>query len=218
MPYSPRYEGVYLAFIAGLAGFGMVPTAAVKDPSSRFQLDRIFKLVAEADYSFHDVSHMSLDKTKPCAPRLNMAFELGLAVATARLKNPNHQWFVFDTHRYRVIKALSDLGGVTVRVHDRSSDSVLRCLIPDDHLMKPWQLRVGGTVVDEKPRYIMISDTPAHPALCRPSPPRPPATRWRRMVPRSRLLPRTSGARAGRLPPVVRASCCSSPTSRSIPV
>jgi hypothetical protein len=127
MPYAPRYERVYLAFIAGLAGFGMAPTAAVKDPSSRFQLDRIFNLVAESDYSFHDLSYMSLDKIKPCTPRFNMPFELGLAVATARLKNPKHQWFVFDTQRHRVIKALSDLGGVTVRVHDKSPDSILRC-------------------------------------------------------------------------------------------
>ncbi len=129
MPYAPRYERVYLAFIAGLAGFGMAPTAAVKDPSSRFQLDRIFNLVAESDYSFHDLSYMSLDKIKPRTPRFNMPFELGLAVATARLKNPKHQWFVFDTQRHRVIKALSDLGGVTVRVHDKSPGSILRCLV-----------------------------------------------------------------------------------------
>jgi len=32
----------------------------------------------------------------------------------------------------------------------------------DDHLMKPWQLRVGGKVVDEKPRYVMIADTFSH--------------------------------------------------------
>lgn len=32
----------------------------------------------------------------------------------------------------------------------------------DEHLMKPWQLRVGGTVVDEKPRHIMITDTFSH--------------------------------------------------------
>jgi uncharacterized damage-inducible protein DinB len=32
----------------------------------------------------------------------------------------------------------------------------------DDHLMQPWQLRVSGRVVDEKPRYIMISDTFSH--------------------------------------------------------
>lgn len=32
----------------------------------------------------------------------------------------------------------------------------------DDHLMKPWQLRMGQTVLDEKPRYIMIGDTFSH--------------------------------------------------------
>ena len=32
----------------------------------------------------------------------------------------------------------------------------------DDHLMKPWQLLVGGRVVDEKPRHIMITDTFSH--------------------------------------------------------
>jgi hypothetical protein len=32
----------------------------------------------------------------------------------------------------------------------------------DDHLSKPWQLRVGGKVVDEKPRSIMIADTFSH--------------------------------------------------------
>jgi len=83
MPYAPRYERVYLAFIAGLAGFGMVPTAAVKDPSSQFQLDRIFNLVADSDYSFHDLSHMTVDRSRPRTPRFNMPFELGLAVATS---------------------------------------------------------------------------------------------------------------------------------------
>ena len=32
----------------------------------------------------------------------------------------------------------------------------------EEHLTKPWQLRVGGNVVDEKPRYIMIADTFSH--------------------------------------------------------
>lgn len=32
----------------------------------------------------------------------------------------------------------------------------------DEHLMKPWQLRMGGTVLDEKPRYVMIADTFSH--------------------------------------------------------
>lgn len=32
----------------------------------------------------------------------------------------------------------------------------------DDHLREPWQLRMGDRVLDEKPRYIMITDTFSH--------------------------------------------------------
>ena len=32
----------------------------------------------------------------------------------------------------------------------------------EEHLMKPWKLLVGGKVVDEKPRHIVIRDTFAH--------------------------------------------------------
>jgi hypothetical protein len=120
---------VYLAFIAGVSGYGLVPTAAVRDPSSRFQLDRIFELISAADYSFHDLSWMSLDRSAPRTPRLNMAFELGLAIALSRAPRAHHEWFVFDTVPYRVDKALSDLGGIRPRIHDMSPESVLRCLM-----------------------------------------------------------------------------------------
>ncbi len=32
----------------------------------------------------------------------------------------------------------------------------------EEHLLQPWQLRVNGHVVDEKPRHIMIADTFSH--------------------------------------------------------
>ena len=32
----------------------------------------------------------------------------------------------------------------------------------DEHLLQPWQLRVKGNVVDEKPRHVMIADTISH--------------------------------------------------------
>ena len=34
--------------------------------------------------------------------------------------------------------------------------------VTDEHLMKTWQLRVNGQVVDEKPRHAMITDTFSH--------------------------------------------------------
>lgn len=47
---------------------------------------------------------------------------------------------------------------------DKSVASARRALqeTTDDHLMQPWQLRVSGKVVDEKPRYVMIADTFSH--------------------------------------------------------
>jgi hypothetical protein len=120
---------VYLAFIAGVAGYGLVPTAAVRNPASQYQLERIFDFISEADYSFHDLSWMTLDSTAPRTPRLNMAFELGLAIACSKCTKPKHQWFVFDTRRHRLAKALSDLGGITARIHDKSPESVLRALM-----------------------------------------------------------------------------------------
>ena len=80
LPYHKRYEPVYLAFIAGVAGYGFNPTAAVHSPASRYQLDRIYDLIAGAQLSLHDWSWMSLDTKPPRTPRLNMAFELGLSV------------------------------------------------------------------------------------------------------------------------------------------
>jgi hypothetical protein len=120
---------VYLAFIAGVAGYGLAPTAAVRNPASEYQLERIFNLISEADYSFHDLSWMALDRTAPRTPRLNMAFELGLAIACSKCSRPKHQWFVFDTRKHRLAKALSDLGGITARIHDKSPESVMRALM-----------------------------------------------------------------------------------------
>ncbi len=47
---------------------------------------------------------------------------------------------------------------------DKSVSDARRALLntTDEHLMKPWQLRMGETVLDEKPRYIMIIDTFSH--------------------------------------------------------
>lgn len=129
IPYAKRYEKVYLALIAGVSGYGLVPTAAVHDPSSRYQLDRIFDLIKNARYSFHDLSWMSLDRVKPRTPHLNMAFELGLAVSLSRTSTSRHEWFVFDTVPHRLDKALSDLGGIRPRIHDMSPRSVLTCLM-----------------------------------------------------------------------------------------
>jgi uncharacterized damage-inducible protein DinB len=55
-------------------------------------------------------------------------------------------------------------GAERLALFDKSVAEARRALsnTTDEHLMKLWQLRVGGTVVDEKPRYMTITDTFSH--------------------------------------------------------
>jgi hypothetical protein len=126
LAYGQPNESLYLSLIAGLAGFGLVPRAALFDPSARPQLARIQKLIGDCDYSFHDLSWMKLDGPPPKTPRLNMAFELGLAFGVSRWHRPKHQIFILDKVPHRVAKALSDLQGTNVFIHDGGSQTVLR--------------------------------------------------------------------------------------------
>jgi hypothetical protein len=128
VPYDRRYENLYLAFIAGVSGFGLTPRATVEIPGSRRRLDRIVGLLRRCRYSFHDLSHVGLDRRPPPTPRFNMPFELGLAVGLSSSRLQNHEWFVFEEKRHRLSKSLSDLGGTDPYIHGRSPDGVLSAL------------------------------------------------------------------------------------------
>ena len=51
-----------------------------------------------------------------------------------------------------------------VELFEKSVAAAKRALsaTTEEHLLTPWQLRVNGKVVDEKPRYQMIADTFTH--------------------------------------------------------
>ena len=51
-----------------------------------------------------------------------------------------------------------------VALFDKSVDTARAALqkTSDEHLMKPWELRVAGKVVDPRPRYEQIGDTFGH--------------------------------------------------------
>ena len=55
-------------------------------------------------------------------------------------------------------------GAEGLALFDKSVADARRALsnTTDEHLMKPWQLRLAGKVLDEKPRYIVIADTFSH--------------------------------------------------------
>ncbi len=51
-----------------------------------------------------------------------------------------------------------------VQAHDEGVDGAKAALkrTTDEHLMKPWRLLVGGKVVQERPRHVMLRDSINH--------------------------------------------------------
>ena len=129
IPYNQHYEPLYLAFIAGLSGFGLVPRATVEIPTSDRRLDRIMKLIRDCRYSFDDLSRVQVDRMKPSTPRFNMPFELGLAVDWSLDASPRHEWFVFESKANRLQKSLSDLNGTDPYIHGDKAPGVLHGLM-----------------------------------------------------------------------------------------
>jgi hypothetical protein len=129
LPFDGQYEELFVAFIAAMTAFGLVPHTVLEIPTSERRLDRILRLIARCDYSFHDLSGVRLDHHRPHAtPRFNMPFELGLTVAWAKGCHPRHRWFVFEAIPFRLSKSLSDLSGTDPQIHHQTPEGVLRAV------------------------------------------------------------------------------------------
>jgi hypothetical protein len=128
VPYDAAYERLYLAFIAGLCGFGLTPRATVEIPGSERRLNRILGLIRSCRYSFHDLSRVEVDRKPPSTPRFNMPFELGLTVASATLPGSRHTWYVFEAVNRRLNKSLSDLDGTDPYIHGAEPRRLFRAL------------------------------------------------------------------------------------------
>lgn len=124
IPYDPRFENLYLAYIVALSALRFFPQATLGISGSR-RLDRIASLIESCPYSMHDLSRVQLDRNSPRTPRFNMPFELGLAVAWSR-SNPRHKWFVFEEVNRRLAKSLSDLNGTDPYIHGGTIRGVMR--------------------------------------------------------------------------------------------
>jgi hypothetical protein len=116
VPYDSAFENLYLAYIAGLSAFGLIPRATLEIPTSERRLERILKLIKQCAYSIHDLSRVQLEARAPRVPRFNMPFELGLAVAQGA-GDRRDSWHVCESAPHRISKSLSDLNGTDVRIH-----------------------------------------------------------------------------------------------------
>jgi hypothetical protein len=126
IPYHQDYQEHLLAYIAGLASFGLNPRAAMELTGGERRLERIFDLISACRYSFHDLSFVRLDRSPPTTPRFNMPFELGLVIGSEKILTSGHTWFVFESVPYRLQKSLSDLNGTDPFIYGESPVGILR--------------------------------------------------------------------------------------------
>jgi hypothetical protein len=126
LPYDPKFENLFLSYICAIHAFGMVPRVTLEIPGGTRRLDRIFALIQNCKYSVHDLSCVQLNRAKPRAPRFNMPFELGLAVAWEMMGSGRHMWFVMEAVNYRLAKSLSDLNGTDPYIHGGTIEGVFR--------------------------------------------------------------------------------------------
>jgi hypothetical protein len=126
IPYDSSYQDHFLAYIAGVAAFGLIPRATLELTGGERGLERIFDLMAGCKYSFHDLSLVKLDRKHPATPRFNMPFELGLVVGWQKAAPSGHDWFVFESSRHRLQKSLSDLNGTDPFIYGPSPEGILR--------------------------------------------------------------------------------------------
>ena len=126
IPYDKKFDRLFLAYIAGISAFGMVPHATLEIPDSSRRLDKILQLQRSCQYSVHDLSRVELDRAKPRVPRFNMPFELGLCVSDANRRHGQQQnWSVFEAKANRLDKSLSDLKGTDPEIHGGTIRGVL---------------------------------------------------------------------------------------------
>ena len=124
LPYDAKFEPLFLAYIAGVSAFGLLPRTTLEIPGGGRRLDKIFDQLRRCRYSIHDLSRVQVSRTAPRTPRFNMPFELGLAVAHQKTGGA-HTMFIFEQVSHRISKSLSDLDGSDVYLHDGKPNGVL---------------------------------------------------------------------------------------------
>jgi hypothetical protein len=126
IPYDNRFRRLYVAYVVGLIELDLRPEATLAIPGGEARLDRIFDQIRSCRYSVHDLSRVQVDRTPPRTPRFNMPFELGMAVAWAKLYPERHTYIVLESVNRRGQKSLSDMAGSDFNIHSGTPDGVMR--------------------------------------------------------------------------------------------
>jgi hypothetical protein len=120
-PFDPEFAPILQAIAFCVVYLGFVPRLAPENADNAVaRLDRIAELIRESKYAIHDLSRCKA-KAADEYVRMNMPFELGLDHGCRRYGDDHlaeKSILVLEQTRYDYQKALSDISGWDIRVHD----------------------------------------------------------------------------------------------------
>lgn len=122
VPYYKEFEPLFLAYIVGVIGFGLLPRATLEIQGSTHRLSHIVDLLHACYTSIHDLSRVELTEGPLRVPRFNMPFELGLAYHHS--VSGSHHCFIFAENYTSFEKSLSDLKGIDIQEHGKDASRV----------------------------------------------------------------------------------------------
>jgi len=127
-PFDEAYKPLLRAGCFTILACGFAPRCALDlSDSGAIRLDQIVKMIADCDYSIHDVSRVELD-AESNLPRFNMPLELGADLGL-RLRGPKIQrrrkTLVLDAEKHRYDVMLSDISGMDIESHGSSEQELV---------------------------------------------------------------------------------------------
>jgi hypothetical protein len=130
-PFDEDYKSLLRPMLFTLVDARLVPRlASEKSDSLEHRLEKIVRLIQMCRYSIHDLSRLKAAKAKELF-RMNMPFELGIDYGCRRIaKNylSTKRSVIFESRRYDIQKALSDLNGVDVKSHNNDPERTVQAL------------------------------------------------------------------------------------------
>ena len=124
--YRPIFDAVVFVIVA--CGFEVASALQVAD-SGELRLEKLYRLIAAASHSIHDVSRVETDSGSGL-PRFNMPIELGIALGHGRYarRRPKPRLLILDSERYRYRVFASDLAGLDIAEHGAEPERAIGCV------------------------------------------------------------------------------------------
>lgn len=118
-----------ILFIIVKNGFTPRLSLEISD-SGQIRLEKIVEIIKCCKYGIHDLSIVKSKKANEFA-RMNMPFELGIDYGLRKSNiNPfdSKQFLILEATKYEYQKAISDINGFDIKVHENNTEKLFECL------------------------------------------------------------------------------------------